>query len=230
MTPPYTPAFFQAISDGSTRSARVVVPLLMSLVRPKSVVDVGCGRGKWLAVFRDAAVTELLGIDGPYVDLARTDLAANEFIRHDLTKPLAVGRVFDLAVSLEVAEHLPAEAADGFVALLASLAPVVAFSAAIPGQGRTGHLNERWPDYWARKFAAKGFLVVDAVRPAIWSHPDVEWWYAQNLLVFAVPHEIGIRPPLTRALADTHLHRLNLVHPRCFRRYTGEKEPPNASG
>lgn len=230
MTPPYTPAFFQAISDGSTRSARAVVPLLMSLVRPTSVVDVGCGWGKWLTVFREAGVKDVLGIDGPYVDPARTDLAANEFIPHDLTQPLTVKRRFDLAVSLEVAEHLPPEAADGFVSLLASLAPVVAFSAAIPGQGGTGHRNERWPDYWARKFAARGLLAVDAIRPAIWSHPDVEWWYAQNLLVFAAPHEIVIRPPLTRALADTHLHRLNLVHPRCFRRYTGEPEPPIAGG
>jgi len=147
MTPPYTPAFFQAISDGSTRSARAVVPLLMSLVRPKSVVDVGCGWGKWLTVFREAGVKDVLGIDGPYVDPARTDLAANEFIPHDLTQPLTVKRRFDLAVSLEVAEHLPPEAADGFVSLLASLAPVVAFSAAIPGQGGTGHRNERWPDY-----------------------------------------------------------------------------------
>lgn len=45
-------------------------------------------------------------------------------------------------------------------------------------------------------------------------------------VVFAAPHEIVIRPLLNRVLADTRLHRLNLVHPRCFRRYTGEKDPP----
>ena len=224
-TPPYTPAFFAAISDGATRSARVVVPLLMELVRPRSVVDVGCGWGRWLAVFREAGVSDLLGVDGEYVDAAKAGLSPSEFVPHDLSRPLTVGRAFDLAVSLEVAEHLPPESADGFVASLTALAPVVAFSAAIPGQGGTNHLNEQWPEYWVAKFAARGFAVVDAIRPAIWSRPDVEWWYAQNLLLFARPLEIVNRRQLARALADTHPGRLGMVHPRCFRRYTGEKEP-----
>lgn len=67
----------------------------------------------------------------------------------DLTQPLSLGRKFDLCVSMEVAEHLPPSRADSFVADLVGLAPVVLFSAAVPEQGGTNHLNEQWPDYGA---------------------------------------------------------------------------------
>jgi hypothetical protein len=86
-------------------------------------------------------------------------------------------------VCVEVAEHLPASGAPSFVADLARLAPVVAFSAAIPGQGGEGHVNEQWPEYWERLFAASGYRVVDALRRPFWRHPDGPAYVAQNLLL-----------------------------------------------
>lgn len=86
---------------------------------------------------------------------------------------------------MEVAEHLHPHQAPGLVGLLAGLADAVVFSAAIPHQGGEHHVNEQWPDYWAGLFAAQGFGCFDLLRPALWRHPEVDWWYAQNLLVFA---------------------------------------------
>jgi SAM-dependent methyltransferase len=131
----YGPAFFDAHRDGARHSARAIVPLVLRLVRAGSVIDVGCGQGTWLAVFAEHGAADVTGVDGDSVDRDRLEIPADRFRGHDLARPLSVGRTFDLAVSLEVAEHLPAASADDFVASLAHLAPVVLFSAAAPYQG-----------------------------------------------------------------------------------------------
>jgi SAM-dependent methyltransferase len=212
---PYTDEFFDGHLEGSRRSARLVVPMIMELVRPKRVVDVGCGRGTWLAAFREHGVEEILGIDGEYVDRQRLEIAPHEFLACDLSSPIAVDGRFDLSVSLEVAEHLPERSADAFVELLTRLAPVVLFSAAVPCQGGTNHVNEQWPDYWASRFEYRGYQTCDYIRDRIWDNPDVECWYAQNILLFSCRH---IPAPVEPALvaAKAHWRALSRVHPRQF--------------
>jgi SAM-dependent methyltransferase len=208
----YSDEFFDEHFEGSRRSARLIVPLVMELVQPKRVVDVGCGRGTWLAVFRDQGVEEILGIDGDYVNSQRLEIAPDEFLACDLSNPIAVDRRFDLAVSLEVAEHLPERSADAFVGLLTSLAPIVLFSAAVPCQGGTNHVNEQWPEYWATRFESRGYRTFDYIRDRIWDNPDVECWYAQNILLFSRAHLAASAP----AAAQPHRRALSRVHPRQF--------------
>lgn len=192
----YDRKFFDDHRGWARSSADVVAPLLIDLVAPDSVVDVGCGVGTWLSSFRAAGVTDVLGLDGGYVDRSRVDIPMEQFRAVDLEEPLPPGRRFDLAMSLEVAEHLPAERGSGFVADLVALAPVVLFSAAVPHQGGTHHVNERWPDYWSSLFAVHGYEPADCLRPRLWDDDRVAWWYAQNILVFVSPE----RPELLRAL------------------------------
>ena len=66
----YTEAFFSGHEPTSLTSARQVVPIVTELVRPRSVVDVGCGHGTWLAAFQECGITDLTGIDGPWVKTA----------------------------------------------------------------------------------------------------------------------------------------------------------------
>jgi SAM-dependent methyltransferase len=164
-------------------AAERVVPRLIELFAPKSVVDVGCGLGTWLAAFRDRGVDRLLGIDqslpGEFL------LEPAHFLAADLTRDLHCNATFDLALSLEVAEHLPPEAADRFVNSLCQLAPTVVFSAAIPGQGGDGHCNEQWPAYWWNKFAEHGYSGSDALRWEFWEDSAIYCWYRQNLMVFS---------------------------------------------
>src|SRR5262249_43904135 len=144
----------------------------------------------------------------------RLEIAPDEFLACDLSNPTAVERRFDLAVSLEVAEHLPDTSADAFVRLLTSLAPVVLFSAAVPCQGGTHHLNEQWPDYWAARFESCGYRTFVYLRDRIWDSPDVECWYAQNILLFSCRH---LPPPGPAQFADQPRTRaLSRVHPRQF--------------
>src|SRR5262249_24652716 len=105
---PYTEPFFQEIRESSLQSAREMVPLVVALVQPRSVIDVGCGEGVWLSVFAECGVPDICGVDGSHVDPARLAIPAERFLAHDLTQPLHQDREFDLVVSLEVAEHLPA--------------------------------------------------------------------------------------------------------------------------
>jgi SAM-dependent methyltransferase len=180
----YTTDFFVERSGASISSARIVVPIVMELIRPRSVIDVGCGIGTWLAVIAEHGVRDYVGIDGDYVDRSQLLIPRDLFISRNLAEPVELNRHFDLAVSLEVGEHLPAAAARGFVRSLSRLAPAVLFSAAPPGQGGTYHINEQWPSYWAALFEEHDFVAVDALRPRIWSRKDVAWWYRQNMLVF----------------------------------------------
>jgi SAM-dependent methyltransferase len=210
---PYTHEFFVAQSPASLLSARVIVPLVLELVEPTSVVDVGCGIGAWLSVFAEHEVADYVGIDGDYVDRSALLIPQSRFISHDLSKPLELDRRFDLAMSLEVAEHLPEGSAQTFVDSLVRLAPVVLFSAAAPGQGGTGHLHERWPSYWASRFAEYGYLAVDAIRHRVWENELVAWWYAQNTLLFVTAGELGARPRL-RADRERFAGMLDLAHPR----------------
>jgi SAM-dependent methyltransferase len=216
MTQPYTNGYYDALRDGARRSAGVVVPLVLKLVPARSVIDVGCGPGTWLAVFRAHGVEDVHGVDGDHIDRERLEIPAGRFRAHDLTRPLEPDRTFDLAVSLEVAEHLPADAADSFVASLTRLAPVVLFSAAAPYQGGEHHVNEQWPAYWAERFAARGYLPVDCIRRRVWNHPDVEWWYAQNTFLYVERGRLATDAALARESEAAGPDALPLVHPRRF--------------
>ena len=59
----------------------------------------------------------------------------------------------------------------------------VIFSAAIPGQGGTGHLNEQFPAYWSKLFNENGFAVNSDFRFGIWNDDRIENWYRQNLMI-----------------------------------------------
>jgi SAM-dependent methyltransferase len=181
---PYNDDFFDQQLAGSLRSARVIVPIVLELVRPRSVLDVGCGVGAWLKAFGEHGIEDYLGMDGGYVGPARLLIDPERFRPVDLTRPEPLGRSFDLAVCLEVGEHLPDSASLSLVRLLTEAAPVVLFSAALPGQGGTHHVNERWPAYWKERFAGRGFARLDPIRPRVWRDRRVEWWYQQNVCLF----------------------------------------------
>jgi SAM-dependent methyltransferase len=214
--PDYSPRFYLDRQHGPTQSARQVVPAVIDLIEPKSVVDVGCGVGNWLAVFREHGVTDTLGLDGEWLDRSQLRVPPECFIGHDVSTPVRLDRTFDLVLSLEVAEHLPQFAAATYIDSLVRLGKVVLFSAAIPFQGGVHHLNEQWPDYWAGLFARRGYVPVDCLRKRIWDNPDVSWWYCQNLLVYVREDALDDYPFLAREYDGPSARPLAMVHPRRF--------------
>ncbi len=212
----YPPGFYASQKDGSFRAASVVVPIVLNLLQPESVVDVGCGVGPWAAAFMKAGVTDTLGVDGDYVDRSQLMIPPENFHPLDLSSVDGATsfRRFDLAISLEVAEHLDKSRAKHFVEFLTGLAPVIMFGAAVPGQGGRHHVNEQWPSYWVNLFDEAGYEAVDALRSRIWGMQDVPFWYQQNTLLFFRKN----------VLLHTSERRYvpHLVHPVLYQKYRSE--------
>ena len=204
----YSNEFFAGQVDGSARSAAVVVPLVLSLLPVRSVIDVGCGVGPWAAAFLANAVPDVWGIDGDYVDRSQLQIPPDRFLARDLTKSVRFDRTFDLAVCLEVAEHLPESRAVGLVADLISVAPCILFSAAVPGPTGTNHINAQYLPYWIGLFKKQGYEAIDPIRPRIWGNEAVKWFYQQNMVVFAASEH----PILTRGLSKPQ----SLIHEELY--------------
>lgn len=185
------------------------------------MVDVGCGTGAWLAGFIEAGLKpeNVLGLDGDYVDRSLLLIPKERFVPADLSRPQPREESYDLAISLEVAEHLPPSSASNFVRFLTSLSPVVLFSAAIPLQGGTGHVNEQWPAYWAKLFRDCGYAPCDALRRRIWNMKDVEYYYKQNAVFYVRRDVLPKYPKLQQdVLADGELP-IAMIHPTLFLLY-----------
>jgi SAM-dependent methyltransferase len=220
----YDARFFEALRDGTRKSAAVAVPLLIKLFRPESVVDVGCGTGLWVQTFCEHGFIDVLGIDGSWAANAHLDIPGALFQEHDLTEPLRLERKFDLALCLEVAEHLPTEAAQTLVESLTKLAPIVVFSAAIPSQGGNGHINEQWPSVWTALFAACGYRGFANLRHQLWSAEGIEVWYRQNMLCFVAANRTEVITQLTAREYESPSAPLDVVHPELFLRRARDLE------
>lgn len=181
----YDDKFYREMDKFTANGARAVLPILKEVLpQLRSAVDVGCGVGTWLSVLRELGVDEVLGLDGPWVEKRYLRIPEDCFIECDLTNEVQLDRRFDLAISCEVAEHLPEDSAKGFVNSLCRLSDFVLFSAAIPHQGGVNHINEQWPTYWLSMFEAQGYVALDVVRKRIWNDSAIAGHYRQNILLF----------------------------------------------
>jgi len=213
---PYTKKFFDDLRENTLRSARKIVPIVMDLINPKSVIDVGCGVGIWLAEFQKSGIDEFIGVDGEYIDPSSLVIPETKFRAVDLNKPFQLERRFDLVVCLEVAEHLPEDNAEQFMDSLTKLGNCILFSAAIPFQGGEDHLNEQWPEYWASLFSKKNYILIDYFRERIWNNQEVEWWYAQNMVLFIRERAKKNFPTLFQEFKKVKNTGLSLIHPRNY--------------
>ncbi len=212
----YDKDFYKSQMDGSRLSASIILPMVFNLINPKSMVDIGCGLGTWLSAASELGIKDILGVDGDYIDKDMLYIPSEKFNSHDLKTKFSSDRKFDLAISLEVAEHLPDSAAATIVDTLTSLSDTVLFSAAIPGQGGNYHINEQWQDYWIAKFEQKGYNAIDYIRPKVWENPDVEFWYAQNSFIFANDRSLDRNPGLKDEMEKCSNFIPRIVHPEIF--------------
>ena len=159
----------------------------------------------------------MTGVDGAYVNKDMLYIGKEEFFEADLENESITndGRRFDLAVSLEVAEHLSAKRAPTFIHDLTSLSDVVFFSAAVPLQGGTNHINEQWQSYWAKFFADENYVCLDCIRPQIWGENEIKVEYKQNILLYVKESAISSYPRLLEFyLAHRHnKQNLDMIHP-----------------
>jgi SAM-dependent methyltransferase len=181
------PSYIHTSDIHNLKAPSRVLPLIFQWLAPTSVLDVGCGTGTWLKVACDLGAHEIYGLDADYVTPDKLHIPENTFRATDLSKEFDLDKSFDLVLSLEVAEHLPEDAAETFIESLCKHAGVILFSAAIPGQGGQNHLNEQWPAYWHSHFKKYGFDMYDLIRPYFWEDEEVDWWYRQNMFIVSKP-------------------------------------------
>lgn len=198
-------------------AARTILTIVLDALPPvNSAIDFGCGVGTWLFVLKEKGVSEIAGLDGPWVDQNLLVIPKEDFHKVNFEKTISIGKKYDLALTLEVAEHIPEKSADGFIDSLVSASDFVLFSAAIPFQGGTGHVNEQWPDYWAEMFAKRGYVVMDFIRRMIWNDSNIPTWYRQNILLFVKKEQMHMVKEVVISNEDNNKLQLSLVHPEVY--------------
>jgi hypothetical protein len=222
---PYDTAFYERQLPGSCYAASCVAKLLADIAMPSSVVDFGCGHGAWLRAFQEVGAETILGLDGDYVNRDHLLIGSENFVAVDLSDKISLQRRFDIAISVEVAEHISDDAAGVFIDNLVSASDAIIFGAAIPHQGGRNHRNERWQSYWAEKFASHEYRAVDLIRPHLWNDPEVAPWYAQNTILY-LNDDGFLRFPILRNLVvgSGAIPAFDVVHPQTYLQYADPDE------
>ncbi len=224
----YSEAFYLRNESRSRGSAEQILPYVCELMQPhvpRSVVDFGCGLGTWLSVFKEHGVEDIVGVDGDWVKRDNLLILESEFVASNFAASTQLGRTFDLVISMEVAEHIPPNSAELFIDMLTSHGDIVLFSAAVPFQGGLSHVNEQWPVYWADLFKAKGYLTIDCLRGKFWNNMQVDWWYAQNSLLFVREEQLSRYPRLQDLRKDNSDPPRSLIHPTRYLTYAQKSKP-----
>jgi len=146
----YNSRYYDIIRKKYGLFATEFVPIVHAKYQPKTVVDVGCGIGLYLAEFYKLGAA-IRGYDFSYDAKANSAIPQKFFELFDLNKPL-VDTKYDLCICSEVGEHLPDASASTLVATICRLSDRVLFTAAHPGQQGSNHINEQPQEYWIQKF------------------------------------------------------------------------------
>lgn len=213
----YNEKFYSDRRNRVIPSANIIMKLVFDLCPIDSVIDFGCGTGTWINAARSNGAKHVLGIEGNWLQDEFLDNPDLDVQKLDLSKPIKINQKFDLAISLEVGEHLPPERAESFIEDICRTSQKVLFSAAIPNQGGTGHVNEQWQQYWAKLFSKLGYRAFDVIRPKIWSNSSIPFWYRQNIILYMHEDEIEHNKDIYLSLQETKPADLDVVHPDQFK-------------
>jgi hypothetical protein len=204
----YDANFYVEQSSDSFESAKSVLPIVFNLIgTPSSIIDVGAGIGAWSSVSKELGVSEVVCLEGNWIENVETLVPRNNYKILDLNQPFSDSTDYELVICIEVAEHLDKERARGFISDITKLSNTILFSAAVPGQGGTDHRNEAKLSYWSELFKENGFYLYDKIRPEIWNLETIAPWYRQNLVIFSKLDKIN--------LADSK-SVIDIIHPSMF--------------
>lgn len=201
---PYSTDFYDVWLPGMLQSGQHMLGYLFSFHRFERVIDFGAGAGAWLTAAGQCGARRLVGLEGAWAEAVSSDLVDRsiDFRYGDLNNrefvSTAASGQFDLAICVEVAEHIDPDRSEGLIASICAAAPTVVFGAALPRQWGNGHINCRPQRFWIDLFSRQGYRCIDFFRPQFWFHPIVRHWYAQNTFLFvseASPQALKIHQP-----------------------------------
>lgn len=214
----YTSHFYANQAVSSKISARHVLnAFFQNRDLPRTAIDVGCGVGTWASTLSELGVATVCGADGDHVPRCQLLFDEAHFYPIDLEHENLTVRIsekFDFLCCLEVAEHLSAARAASFIEELTLLSGDILFSAAIPQQGGTLHINEQWQSYWVALFRGFGFHPDFSLRLALWDNTAISPWYRQNIIHFSNRNEHECHMTVDVVHPDMWMMRLNSVKDR----------------
>lgn len=226
----YPESFYSSVTKRAQASSEIVAEILQDVLKPRSIIDVGSGEGAWINTMshRFPSALDLTAIDlqphrSEYFEQLSSSKLNFEFILRDFEKDHTLpNQNYDLAICLEVLEHLQTQTAEQLAAEFAKNCSVLIFSAAVKGQGGTGHINENSLDYWIRLFQQNDFIALDILRPKLARNKQVPDYYKQNMILLWHPENciknntvfdleaLLIKNPI--AVADTRKFLMKLQH------------------
>lgn len=210
----YNDAFYEDQAKFSYQSAQIVLKYVFEhLVSATSLLDIGCGTGSWLSAATKLGVKNILGLDSSSSAANKLMIDKKNWKQTDISQPISLHRKFDLAMSMEVAEHINVDLHECFINNLTRHADTIIFSAALPYQGGTGHQSENWPQYWAALFSEKGYDCYDIIRHNIWNNPKIQFWYKQNIFIFA---KQSLRSSFNKRNLFHTNNIMSLIHPEMY--------------
>ena len=224
-TSTYKDSYFSRRKSLSYSSAQKILELVRDFYSFSSAVDFGCGTGTWLKACMELGCRNIQGFDG-FADPSSLCIPSECFSQKLLGEKIDAKKSYDLAICLEAAEHVDEKFSNLIVENLTKASKVILFSAALPGQGGTNHINEQPPEFWQKKFKKFNYTQLDIIRPIIWDEQAVAWWYKQNIFLYVHDESIeGLKlPNHFNSLAQNHI-----IHPECLKSRITELDIDNAS-
>jgi len=210
----YDRKFYAQQQEGSLRSAQIYFSHLLEYIKPISTVDFGCGAGTWLTALAEQGVADIMGLDGCWVNGIDKASDRFRFMAVDLNNPPLLDKHYDLALSLEVAEHLDPASSERFIDAITHASDTVLFGAAYIRQPGENHVNCRKHSYWAGLFLDRGYDVFDLFRPVFWGDKQVEPWYRQNTFLYIKknsPNFLKLKDAGIQPMIDIQF--MNCIHP-----------------
>lgn len=224
----YTEEFYNKLKSDHLKEnqfRKYYVPEILSMIDVKSFIDIGCGTGMLLSLFKEKGVAHVKGVDlcneEGLMQIPKEDFI-NFNLNHLKDEEDALLRhldkfKYDCVSCLEVAEHLSVDNAKALVHLLTCLSDVVWFSAAIPFQGGDGHINEQWPEYWEKIFLELDYVRVDWFRRKFWDEYECMGYYRQNMLLYIKRSALNGYPKIKKFYeTENDLLPKHVVHPTTY--------------
>jgi SAM-dependent methyltransferase len=182
----YDDKFFEKNLEWNKPIAAKLVNILIDYFNPSSVVDLGCGNAEFLSEFYKKGIL-IQGYEGSCFAIKKALIDKKYIQLFDLKNKIDSPRRYDLALCLEVAEHIENKFSQRLIENLTTLSDTVVFTAAPPGQGGHFHMNEQPREFWIDIFKQRNYnydaQITERVRNDM-KKDGVLWWYCDNIMVF----------------------------------------------